>query len=232
MAFAKATKRSVVSWVNNVGTSAAGIHDSPMACRLILPCWNLLVLWIFALLILSSSSPVEAFVTPSPISISVRQRIGLSFLPQIEAKDSKIARLYMAAGSSDHDEQSETDKDSESNLSLAVKQEQQEDSSSSTDRKKIKIVVPKVVQKVWDGAFYLWSYIIITLGIALSCGLVLNIFGYGYQLTDDGIRIDTIEQFRIENQFQIEIQNSMKQQQNGLRFEKTDPVGATETSQR
>lgn len=46
----------------------------------------------------------------------------------------------------------------------------------------------------------------------LSIGLLLNIFGYGYQITPEGqLRIDTISQLREEAQFRQEVARSMKE---------------------
>jgi hypothetical protein len=69
--------------------------------------------------------------------------------------------------------------------------------------KKEKKQVPKVVQTVVWGIYRVWSYTFTFLGVALSGGLVLNVLGYGYTFTkEDGLRIDTLEQLRTENQFQ------------------------------
>jgi hypothetical protein len=69
--------------------------------------------------------------------------------------------------------------------------------------KKEKKQVPKVVQTVVWGIYRVWSYTFTFLGVALSGGLVLNVLGYGYNFTkEDGLRIDTLEQLRTENQFQ------------------------------
>lgn len=57
----------------------------------------------------------------------------------------------------------------------------------------------------------LWTYTTIFLGVLLSFGLLLNLCGYGYQVTSHGIVIDTIQHFRTERQFQEEILRSMKE---------------------
>jgi hypothetical protein len=57
-----------------------------------------------------------------------------------------------------------------------------------------------------------FAYIMIALGILLTAGLVLNLFGFGYQITPEGqLRIDTITQLREEAQFRREVFNSMQE---------------------
>ena len=52
----------------------------------------------------------------------------------------------------------------------------------------------------------LYSYFIITLGVTFGLGIGLNIMGYGYQFRDTngnfGFKIDTIQNMKIERQFQ------------------------------
>ena len=52
----------------------------------------------------------------------------------------------------------------------------------------------------------LYSYFIITLGVTFGLGIGLNIMGYGYQFRDQngnfGLKIDTIQNMKIERQFQ------------------------------
>jgi hypothetical protein len=90
------------------------------------------------------------------------------------------------------------------------------DSDKGKENVPIRIPIPSSVQRVLETIYYIWSYVVIALGIALSFGLLLNIFGYGYQLTEDGLRIDSIDQFRTENQFRIEVINSMKESRKGI----------------
>lgn len=93
-----------------------------------------------------------------------------------------------------------------------------------------------VLRNTFDVINTVWSVAILFLGVSVSCGLVLNLLGYGYQVNpaaitlllkpqqqQDGsassssssppplLRIDTIERFREETQFQREIYNSMKE---------------------
>jgi LPS O-antigen subunit length determinant protein (WzzB/FepE family) len=50
-----------------------------------------------------------------------------------------------------------------------------------------------------------WSYTMTVLGIALSFGLLLNLFGYAYIIDpEEGLRVDTIQQLRTEQQFRAE----------------------------
>jgi hypothetical protein len=95
-----------------------------------------------------------------------------------------------------------------------------------------------VLTTVFDVINTVWSVVILFLGVTVSCGLVLNLFGYGYQVNPEAItvlfqqqkqqqtapssslsasapppllRIDTIDRFRQETQFKREIFNSMKE---------------------
>jgi hypothetical protein len=55
-----------------------------------------------------------------------------------------------------------------------------------------------------------FSYSIITLGTLLSFGLLLNICGYSYQVTDHGIVVDTLENMRMDQQFRSAVVESMQ----------------------
>jgi hypothetical protein len=55
-----------------------------------------------------------------------------------------------------------------------------------------------------------YSYIMITLGTFLTAGLLLNILGYSYQVTDHGIVIDTLENMRKDAQFHNAVFESMR----------------------
>jgi hypothetical protein len=57
---------------------------------------------------------------------------------------------------------------------------------------------------------FTWSYLNIALGALLSVGLLLNILGYGYALTDHGIVIDTLGNMREDQQFHKAVIESMK----------------------
>lgn len=51
--------------------------------------------------------------------------------------------------------------------------------------------------------FDFWSDTITFLGVVFSLDIVLNLCGYGYRFSrEEGIRIDTIENLRIERQFE------------------------------
>jgi hypothetical protein len=68
----------------------------------------------------------------------------------------------------------------------------------------------KGLQRVGLTLSFTWSYVNIALGALLSCGLLLNILGYGYAVTDHGIVIDTLENMRMDQQFQKAVIESMK----------------------
>ena len=82
--------------------------------------------------------------------------------------------------------------------------DENENQNANTPTKK-KIVVPQVIREVWNAISLFWSYTITVLGIALSFGLLLNLFGYAYIIDPEvGLRVDTIQQLRTEQQFRAE----------------------------
>ena len=85
--------------------------------------------------------------------------------------------------------------------------------------------VKKGVGMVLLNIYFAFGYVMIALGSLLSIGIVLNICGYGYQVTSEGLRIDTLTQLREENQFRTEVAKSMKeyQQQERDLLEKSNP---------
>ena len=77
--------------------------------------------------------------------------------------------------------------------------------STTRDSDEAKSFLSEPLKKAFEVIDMVWSYTIIFLGACLSLGLVLNLFGYGYTFSiQDGLRIDTISQFRTENQFRRE----------------------------
>jgi hypothetical protein len=83
--------------------------------------------------------------------------------------------------------------------------EKGQDTKNTKETKKRIIVVPKAVLQILSVVNLLWSFAITFLGVALSCGLLLNLCGYGYIVSkEEGIhlRIDTLDQLRIERQFE------------------------------
>jgi hypothetical protein len=68
----------------------------------------------------------------------------------------------------------------------------------------------KKLQRAGLTLSFTWSYLNIALGAFLSVGLLLNILGYSYQVTDHGIVIDTLEHMRTDQQFQRTVIESMK----------------------
>lgn len=74
-----------------------------------------------------------------------------------------------------------------------------------------------IVRNIWLAVTDAWAYMTIVLGIFLSLGLLLNLSGYAYRIntnwpqiveTHEIIHIDTIEQMRLEAQFQKELRQS------------------------
>jgi hypothetical protein len=62
--------------------------------------------------------------------------------------------------------------------------------------------VLKFVQAVFRGGYLMFAFCQISLGIALSLGLLLNLSGYAYTISwKDGLVVDTIQKLREEQQF-------------------------------
>jgi hypothetical protein len=82
-------------------------------------------------------------------------------------------------------------------------------SNKNNNKKSNKSIFKKIFQTIGNGVFYTSSIIITTLGIYFSLGIVLNGMGYGYEFRlhgengngIPGIHIDTIQQMRIDRQF-------------------------------
>lgn len=90
--------------------------------------------------------------------------------------------------------------------------ENENQNANSTPTKK-KIVVPQAIRDVWNIISLLWGYIITPLGVALSFGLLLNLFGYAYIIDpEEGLRVDTIQQLRTERQFRAEAKRLSNEQ--------------------
>ena len=53
------------------------------------------------------------------------------------------------------------------------------------------------------------------IGIFGVCGITLNLMGYGYQMTDHGFVVDTLDNMRLDAQFQNEIIRSMHEAKTG-----------------
>jgi hypothetical protein len=72
----------------------------------------------------------------------------------------------------------------------------------------------KGIQRAGLTLSFTWSYLNIILGALLSVGLLLNVLGYGYQVTEHGLVIDTLGNMREAQQFQKAVVESMKDVQN------------------
>jgi hypothetical protein len=72
--------------------------------------------------------------------------------------------------------------------------------------------VQKILGTLLNGLSLSFSFVTTVMGVLLSFGLLLNLFGYGYQITPEReLRIDTIGQLREESQFRREVLKSMKE---------------------
>jgi hypothetical protein len=69
---------------------------------------------------------------------------------------------------------------------------------SDTNQKK-SIVMPKPITQALMALGEAWNFFSICLYTLIACGFVLNVFGFGYAFTPGGFRVDTIEEFRMEN---------------------------------
>jgi hypothetical protein len=66
---------------------------------------------------------------------------------------------------------------------------------------------PQPVLQILEAVGMLWSYSVIFLGAVFSFGLILNLCGYAYTFSwPQGVRIDTIQQYRTEIQWKTEVQ--------------------------
>eukprot|EP00977_Amphora_coffeiformis_P015850 scaffold4743_cov171-Amphora_coffeaeformis.AAC.23 len=96
--------------------------------------------------------------------------------------------------------------------STRTKKDQKTDKQPEDDN------VKKVVGRFLLDIYFAFGYVIFVLGGLLSIGLVLNICGYGYSVSSEGIRIDTLPQLREEAQFRSEVAKSMKEYQQQERY--------------
>jgi hypothetical protein len=87
---------------------------------------------------------------------------------------------------------------------------EQVDESQASDGKgdkypDVKDTVRKVGKNVGTAAVYGFSYFMNAIGLYFTFGLLLNIFGYAYEFSfTEGYKIDTIQNRRIERQFERE----------------------------
>ena len=73
------------------------------------------------------------------------------------------------------------------------------------ERTDMKETVRNVGKKVGISAVYGFSFFMNIVGLYFTAGLVLNIFGYAYEFSfEEGYKIDTIQNKRIERQFEQE----------------------------
>mmetsp|Transcript_22175 Transcript_22175/g.33630 ORF Transcript_22175/g.33630 Transcript_22175/m.33630 type:complete len:199 (+) Transcript_22175:79-675(+) len=84
------------------------------------------------------------------------------------------------------------------------KEEPQKETETNVTTESVDIKNSKTMMKsIWEGVYSLYSTLIIGIGGALSIGLLLNLNGYGYSFSrEGGLRIDTIDEMRMERQLQ------------------------------
>lgn len=140
----------------------------------------------------------ESFIhqQDSFIGISTHQKTNinrislLSDISVVVSRQGKDTTSSSRLFNSDNDE-SESEKSSVSS----------DDSSSSPDTNKLNIG-----QTIGFGILTAFGYFVQGVGWLVSAGLVLNIFGYGYQFNrEEGmVHIDTLQRIRTDNQFKAE----------------------------
>lgn len=170
-----------------------------------------------ALVLALTTQQTAAFATP-PAAVSSCAR--LTTTTTSTAKSARIlnvqhsSSLLLVRGDNGEKDTKEEDDDDDDSASLQSSNAATKDDPAkmkSSDDNRIRIRIPIGFKYALDAIYTVWSYGIIVMGTALSLGLALNIFGYAFVIQDGDVRIDTIEQLRTENQFRIEIRNSMKQ---------------------
>ena len=89
--------------------------------------------------------------------------------------------------------------------------ESEKSSSSSTDSSDTDTDKPNIGQKIGFGLLTGFGYVTQVVSWLISAGLVLNIFGYGYEFNkEEGIHIDTLQRIRTDNQFKAEYERMGK----------------------
>ena len=177
------------------------------------------ILWMLLLLLGGSGAAafVSRFSSTTTRQNSVASRIGATYPCQPFASRSTTPSyrnqgIRLWAKRDDDDGFDDNDRDS------AIL------STTTTDKDEAKSFLSEPLKKAFEVIDMVWSYTIIFLGTCLSLGLVLNLFGYGYTFSiQDGLRIDTISQFRTENQFRREAIRLEKERAIRIRATETQP---------
>jgi hypothetical protein len=93
----------------------------------------------------------------------------------------------------------EKDRENNPNAILEVSEGGTETQSQSDKMTKSK----SAARGILEGATSLYSIFVIGFGAAMTLGILLNIEGFGYKFTvEEGLRIDTLEEMRMEKQLQ------------------------------
>ena len=74
---------------------------------------------------------------------------------------------------------------------------------------------PPILARIFGAVTTVWGYGIVAWGALLTCGLILNLLGYGYTFRGGELRIDTLAQMRTEIRMEQELggRPSQRQQQ-------------------
>lgn len=109
---------------------------------------------------------------------------------------------------------------------LSVPEKEEEEPSTV-----VKDTIRKVGKKASKGFFYAFGFVMNIVGLYFSFGILLNIFGFAYEFSwRGGYKIDTIENKRIERQFEQESRRYEKQGSKTTSQLAVDAVVETEAS--
>mmetsp|Transcript_1762 Transcript_1762/g.4564 ORF Transcript_1762/g.4564 Transcript_1762/m.4564 type:complete len:219 (+) Transcript_1762:117-773(+) len=102
--------------------------------------------------------------------------------------------------------------------SLSEEEEQARASSfEEVEPPSVKDTIRKVGKNVGKAAVYGFSFFMNIVGLYFTVGLILNIFGFAYEFSfKDGYKIDTIQNKRIERQFERESRRYEKERNDKL----------------
>jgi hypothetical protein len=168
-------------------------------------CSRIIVL-LFTLLGFSSCSGFH-LLRSTPLlssSASAQRWNSVPVTPRLLSCSGGVSRGSRVLHDASDDEENENENEKENDLV------EPPEARTVNDKDTFRFAVKKGLGKVFLALSFIWSYAIIALGTLLSVGLLLNILGYGYQLTEYGIVIDTLDQMRKDQQFQQAVVDSMK----------------------
>lgn len=127
-------------------------------------------------------------------------------------RGAKGTNLYQPMTRAKNDENTDGTTESEARGLNSPESSGEQTSLITSHNKNAPSSLTKAIRALFYGSAEVISFAFIFLGLFSMCGLILNVLGYGYQLTlQDGLVIDTIENMRLKFQFQREIIRSMQE---------------------